>query len=273
MSRTLPFIDRFPTENEVERLRLLLSTYQDGTGMNKSKNGGTLPGWRDFERACAPTFNGVAVENKFFVDVIFQLEHDPPSFYGIDCKMRRELRSVEKKGIIYIEVTNAAKLLWSHLYSKGITETNFRNNPELAGSSLIEAVELLKKSSSSSYPDGAIDVNHSYYFVLLWDQEGDYQLFQLPLTLPNPGNMQWTCYISTRSDGTETSRLAGESAAGVLYEWYGESGGQFKYYPSVDSALWKSQKFRLEPLPSNVEHGVIAKAKAYFPELWDAAIE
>lgn len=30
---TLPFIHRFPTETEVERFRLILSTYQDSSGM------------------------------------------------------------------------------------------------------------------------------------------------------------------------------------------------------------------------------------------------
>ncbi len=52
-----PFIERPPTKSEFERLRLILSTYQDGTGMEAK---GTLPGWRDFERAIEATFHGYA---------------------------------------------------------------------------------------------------------------------------------------------------------------------------------------------------------------------
>jgi transcriptional regulator with XRE-family HTH domain len=269
----LPFIDRPPSPKEIERLRLILSTYQDGTGMIKAAGNRTLPGWRDFERASALTFQGTAVENKFFVDVIFPLSDEPPAFYGIDCKMRRELRSLENRGIIYIEVTNAAKLLWSHLFTKGITEANFRNEPEAAGKALIDAVETLKKNGSTAYPDGVIDLERSSYFVLLWDTDGDYQLFQLPLRLPVPEDLRWACYVGSRADGTETTRLVGETEAGILYEWYGESGGQFKYYPLVSAAVWQSERFQLEPLPTGVEQGIVAKARAYFPALWDAASE
>lgn len=265
----LPFIDRFPTDAEIEKLRLLLSTFQDGTGQLKGVHNQTLPGWRDFERACALTFNGQTVESKFFVDIVFPLTDSPRTFYGLDCKMRGELRLVERYGKIYVEVTNAAKLLWSQLHLKGITQDNYRSKPELAGNSLIEAVEFIKQNGSAIYPPGPIVTQKSYYLVLLWDQNsGNYQLYQLPLKLPNPGDLTWVCYVSQRGDGTETTRLVGENADGVLYEWYGDSGGQFKYYPSVESAIWKSPIFKLEPLSDLVELGILAKAKAYFPEQW-----
>lgn len=269
------FVDRPPTDREVEKLRLLLSTYQDGTGMIQTGKGMhlTLPGWRDFERASALTFDGRAVESKFFVDVIFPLTTNPDTFYGIDCKMRSELRSVDAHGKIYVEVTNAARLFWSHLYTRGITEANYRTKPELAGNSLIEAVELLKKNSSLSYPEGPILTDKSYYLVLLWNNGGVYQLFQLALALPNPGNLRWTCHVSKRRDGTETTRLAGENSDGVLYEWYGDSGGQFKFYPLKETAIWSSKRFQLEALKENVELGIMAKAQAYFPDLWKEVTE
>lgn len=263
-----PFVQRPPTNHEIEKLRLLLSTYQDGTGMLKGKDQRTLPGWRDFERASALTFKGRAVESKFFVDVIFPLTDEPKTFYGIDCKMKKELRSAENRGIIYVEVTNAAKLLWSHLNSIGVTEANFRDEPELAGNGLIDAVETLKKSGSIAYPDGMISIEQSFFLVLLWDDSGYYQLFQLPLKLPSPGDLSWTCHIGRRRDGSETTRLVGSIDEHVLYEWYGESGGQLKYYPYISEVLWQSEKFRLEPLPSHVKEGVIAKAEAYFPKQW-----
>ncbi|MEW6739449.1 MAG: hypothetical protein ACOYU2_00250 [Nitrospirota bacterium] len=64
----LALVDRPPTT--VEKFRLLLSTYQDGSGMLAQKQGRTLPGWRDFERAVAVAFNGESQENKFIFDVL-----------------------------------------------------------------------------------------------------------------------------------------------------------------------------------------------------------
>lgn len=57
---SLPFVDRPPTTGEVEKIRLLLSAYQDGTGMLAAENGRTLPGWRGFERSVAMALTGRA---------------------------------------------------------------------------------------------------------------------------------------------------------------------------------------------------------------------
>lgn len=57
-----------PSSKQFNRMRLILSTYQDGTGMLKNKRNPmkvkTLPGWRDFKRAVAIAFDGEAPENK-----------------------------------------------------------------------------------------------------------------------------------------------------------------------------------------------------------------
>lgn len=67
---SIAFVHRAPNDIELTRLRLLLSTFQDGTGMLAVDNNlATLPGWRDFERAVALTFGGVPSENKDVMDV------------------------------------------------------------------------------------------------------------------------------------------------------------------------------------------------------------
>ena len=53
-------------------------------------------------------------------------------------------------------------------------------------------------------------------------------------------------------------------------EWYGGSGGQLKFYPFAKDARWQSERFMLEPL-LDVEHGILAKAAAYFPKQWATA--
>ncbi len=67
---SIAFVERNPSHTEIERLRLVLSTYQDGTGMLAQKSGTTLPGWRDFERSVALAFGGVAQESKFIFDIL-----------------------------------------------------------------------------------------------------------------------------------------------------------------------------------------------------------
>ena len=52
-----------------------------------------------------------------------------------------------------------------------------------------------------------------------------------------------------------------------MIEWYGESGGQLKYYPLASEALWRSPVFELERIPSG-RSSLLEKAALYFPELW-----
>lgn len=84
---SLPFIDRNPTPSELEKLRLILSTYQDGTGQYRDKNDPerTIPGWKDFERATAFAFGGYAQENKAIFDVVFPESTNSKISYGISC--------------------------------------------------------------------------------------------------------------------------------------------------------------------------------------------
>jgi hypothetical protein len=67
-------------------------------------------------------------------------------------------------------------------------------------------------------------------------------------------------------------RLRGMDRTGIVFEWYGESGGQLKYYPDVESAIWVSNSFKLEPLPRErlVQYSIINKAKDYFASRWTA---
>jgi hypothetical protein len=95
---TIPFVDREPTVNEFERFRLILSTYQDGSGQQALKDGRTLPGWRDFERSVAIAFDGVAQESKFIFDVLIPNPKRIDTFFGISCKMRRTLNDTKRTG-------------------------------------------------------------------------------------------------------------------------------------------------------------------------------
>jgi hypothetical protein len=113
---------------------------------------------------------------------------------------------------------------------------------------------------------------NSYYLALSWNRAGNYQLFKFSLALPKPEQLTWDFPEGAERSSKVGKRLRGRDQAETLFEWYGESGGQLKYYPRVEHALWKSEIFRLEPLPENekARFGVLAKARSYFPKLWDA---
>ena len=72
----IPFIHRNPTALELEKFRLILSTYQDGSGQQVAKGGETIPGWRDFERSVAITFGGISQENKYILYLLNSLGAD-----------------------------------------------------------------------------------------------------------------------------------------------------------------------------------------------------
>ncbi len=246
---TIPFVDRPPTLPEVEMLRLILSTYQDGSGMLITGET-SLPGWRDFERAVAAAFNGKAMESKWIYDVILQ---EADIRYGISCKMRETLHTVTKTGRTTIELYNASGAFWDVIKTKGLTQENYQTQADLAGATILDVVE-------SWYSGIEVNKEKSFYLVLQWDRKkGLYQLFQFALDLPNPQELAWQVL---------GRRLIGRDSTGILFEWYGFSGGQLKYYPLVESALWSSAAFQLEPLPANLESGLQNKAAIYFPSQW-----
>lgn len=217
-----------PTPAQMEKLRLILSTYQDGTGM-LIKDGKSLPGWRDFERAVAIVFGGKAQESKHVFDVIVPLQ-ERKSNYGISCN---------------------------------------KDNPTKAGIVLVNSVKHWHNTVSLK----DIDLGKSFYLILEWDGKGKaYQLFQYSLELPDPKTLHWHFPSVSNKDGEEKPalRLVGDDTFGTVFEWYGSSGGQLKYYPLTDVAAWYSDTFQLEPLPNlnDLEYGVVAKAKTYFPVKW-----
>ena len=267
---TIPFADRTPSKIEIERFRLIFSTYQDGTGMQASDDGKTLPGWRDFERSVALAFAGIPSESKDIFDVRLPDAALNGVYYGISCKMRGELSKVDKQGRVTIELSNAARTFWDHLDAKGIDHGNYKHHAAAVGRTLVELVSEWHDVAGIEQ-GGDVDLSKSCYLTLSWDKKGLYQLHQFPLSLPNPAELQWTFPTYTKDGETVIGKhLRGNDPLGVLFQWYGDSGGQLKYYPLVTDATWESDKFELEPLPSDREHGVLHKVANYFPVQWAA---
>ena len=267
---SVAFVHRSPSEAELTRFRLLLSTFQDGTGQGQ---GGVLPGWRDFERAVALTFGGIPSESKNIMDVRLPDPARQGIFFGLSCKMRdgsEGLRRVRRKSRVTIELSNAAKAFQNKLESVGLTMENFYDYPQLAGRSLIELVGEWHTAAGTA-SGGNVDLTQSYYLTLMWDDKsGDYQLHQFPIGLPDPSAVEWHRPMKKVKGGAMQHRdaIVGDDDEGTLFEWYGQSGGQLKYYPRVSDSVWQSEVFELEPLPSDTPHGLISKAESYYPNLW-----
>ena len=267
----VPFAERSPSEAEIERLRLILSTYQDGTGMLASGGNTTLPGWRDFERSVALTFDGVASESKDIFDVRLADPQRVGVFFGISCKMRRELRKLDRDGRVTIELSNSAGKFWDYLNTKNINQSNYRSHSSDVGNALVELVSQWHQAASLEH-GGDVDLSKSCYLALSWNNAGWYQLHQFPTTLPEPDSLEWEFPTFTTKEGEQriARHLRGTDSRGTVFEWYGESGGQLKYYPLAENALWESSRFRLEPIPSGQEHGLLHKARTYFPSKWQS---
>jgi hypothetical protein len=235
--------------------------------MLQVEGGMTLPGWRDFERAVALTFSGEAQESKAIFDVLLSSEESPHIKCGLSCKMRRELNKVARREQVSLELSNSAGQFWDNLMAAGIDQRNYRDRPLDVGATLIEVVESWHQAVSTER-GGNVDLSRSSYLVLSWNPARHYQLHQLPLKLPDPRQLTW--HFPPNRRGEPGRRLVGSDETGTLFEWYGESGGQLKYYPHVSGAVWVSDVFQLEPLGA-AGYGTLKKASSYFPEKWAAA--
>ena len=254
------------TTGQVEKIRLILSTYQDGTGMLAHSEGLTLPGWRDFERAVAVVLGGEAQENKCIFDVLLPTSEQSIN-YGISCKMRRELNRIDRDGRVTIEISNSAGKFWDHLNLQGIDQSNYKQRPIDVGKALLNVVEHWYQSTSLER-GGSVDLSSSYYLVLSWNKQGWYQLHQFSLSISDSDKINWYFPVVGNESKILARRLNGDDATGSLFEWYGESGGQLKYYPLAKNAVWASERFQLESLRKNVEYGILEKVATYFPDLW-----
>lgn len=255
-------------KHQVEQIRLLMSTYQDGTGQLRLTDGTILPNWRDFERSVATIFKGHAFENKGFLDIIINgAEIKDFGNIGISCKMRNTFSSYTSMGSINLELSNAYNKFWAELHKHKIYNIgSVRLVPERAGKIIVDLYESWKFRAAEHI---GVDIEKSFYLTCLYDgKKGIYQLFALPFLLPDPTTLDWIVR-ETKDKNENRGTLIGKKNDKLIIEWYGISGGQLKYYASDDEVIWKSESFKLEPLP-NIEsgYGLIQKAKAYFPNKW-----
>ena len=258
-----------PSASELERLRLALSVFQDGSGwqsIKKTKNQGGdriyYAGYRQFERTVADVFRGIAPENKGIFDVFVPLFVTDMHF-GVSCKMRGELNNALKdEGRVYIEMSNAAGEFMDKV--KQEVGKNFQKYPDQVGQTLLSLITGWHNVEKlSGYK---INLAESSFLVLLYNKQLTFRLYQYELLLPKATNFTWRFPPPKNRSSKESRRLVGYYKDKVIFEWYLYSGGQLKYYPLAQNAKWHSESFTLEPLPENIN--LVSRAQEYFPDKW-----
>lgn len=262
----VPFVTRNPTAEEVERLRLALSTFTDGSGMLSRPDGKSAPGWRDVERAVADVLGGVGTEDKGVFDVYIPDPDRPGVDYGLSIKTKQlsNFGDLSSTGRVYMELSNSPAKLWAPLISKGIKEDSFakREHADIIGPTLVATVTSWHNEAHAEhptrYPGRTLDLAGSIYLVLSYSKAAKYQWHSFSLALPT--NSIWS-FRSARSVKGNDGNVPTET----VIDWYGMSGGQLKYYPRASAALFSSPVFKLEQAEAT---SLSAKAGRLWPGPW-----
>jgi hypothetical protein len=238
------FITRAATQGELEQLKLFMSTFTDGSGYERNLGGSTRPGWRDFERIIAELLAGRAPEGKGIFDIIVNSDEDVGVKFGVSVKSKgfskNKFRALLSEGRVYMELCNSPAKLWQPLKEKGIHEQHFttKDFADEMGDSILSTIHSWYENSRIV----GIDLDNSIHMTVSYGQLDNgvtaYQIHTFKLNFPE--GIIWKfksekCLCGYDPDYPEE----------VLFEWYGLSGGQVKYYPRVNSSLFHSNQFTL----------------------------
>jgi hypothetical protein len=266
------FATRNPTDKETNHIRALMSTFRDGSGNQSEPDGTTRASWREIERCIAEVVLGPASENKHIFDVIAPDSINPSIFYGLSIKSKelgkKEFLNLSNTGKVYMEIANSPAKFWADVTARhGYTERDFNQikYPEQIGNTILTSVQKWhlegKQNFEFNRPGKILDLNNSRYVCVSYSKENDsddrlYQIHSFPLIYKD--GIKWE-YKSNRC----LTGLDPDDQTESLFDWYGSSGGQLKYYPRAMDALYKSDVFRMLKPPSKVT--LTDKAKLYFP--------
>jgi len=271
---SVPFIDRNPYATEEEQLRLVISSFCDGSGMLAQQDGTTLPGWRDFERTVATILDGIAPEGKGIFDVLVKSPLQRNMYYGISVKSKELKRKtaiidLNYDGRVYMVISNAAAKFWDALHDVGISEDDFKNksNPRLVGDTIIGLVNSWHDEARHCHPglpnNCYIDIENSIHLVISYSPPRggirDYQWHSFDLNLPT--NLDWH-YKSERCLSAKDPLHPSKD----ILDWYAFSGGQLKYYPRARECNYCSGRFQLAKI--NTPISLIEKTARYWPHEW-----
>ncbi|SHF53439.1 hypothetical protein [Flavisolibacter ginsengisoli] len=261
---SVPYVTCAPTEKDVKKLILLMSVFGDGSGQERDSSG-TRAGWKDLERVISELLGGSTLEKKQVFDVIVDQTLTGGNKYGISLKTKclgteSKIQNLQTNGRVYMELTNSPAKLWAPLKAMGIHESDFgiKNDQEI-GNSILHTVHNWYLSYCLTFN---IELKNSVHITISYGEgkKGSrlYQAHSFPLGFPD--GIIWKFKSNKCLRGYDPA-FPDE----VLFDWYGLSGGQLKYYPRASTALYSSSVFRL--LSPDILT-ITEKSRVYWPQEW-----
>ena len=245
----MPLIDRPPTHEETRLFQLFLSFFSNGMGWETEGDGSTRIGWRQMERVVSYFYSGsMHEEDKHVFDVICPTWGVPDEKIGLsvkskELKQRKQYFSEQVEDTrLYLEIANSPAKFWDELKKDGITESDY-GDEKLAQRMGERVLGLVESWHFDAFrQDQSLNAEKSRYLVISyggWDESIRSRrcaLHSFGLALPPA---KWT-FSSGRC-----LRGICPITNSVLWDWYGLSGGQLKYYPRAETALFQTTTFEL----------------------------
>lgn len=266
-----PFILNSPSPSDIERLRLLISVFRDGTGNQRETASTSRADWRQLERCVAEYVGAIGGEDKQIFDVIAPNKSNNKLFYGLSVKSKqlpiKGFDLLRSTGRVYMEIANSPAKFWDVLNEElSLREDDFRSQKyaEKIGNCILDTVERWHLEGKSNFEktnaNSTLDIASSFYFCISLSQpvDGVETRFRVDtFELKYPKNLIWKYKSSKCLSGFDPSNPS-ES----VVDWYALSGGQLKYYPKAADAKFRSPEFTLHT-PEILS--ITARAKLYWP--------
>lgn len=259
MSRA--FLTRSPTPAELTLLKKYLASYRDGSGNLREPDGSSRAEFRQIERCFAELLHGTTTENKAFYDFVIQSNEDGGIAVrgaSIKSKEHEHLNSFGGNGTVlrsHLELSNSSAKDWAMCQERGLNEQLFREGQQADafGQAILDRQAIERQTSQVTYLNSIAGANKFFvesdcvYISLLYSPmirgERSYLVSSFHAVLPAPATWSF-----------KGRRLVGKDAEdAVLYEWYGLSGGQLKYYPKITDRLHGTELFTLADFKPAIE--------------------
>jgi hypothetical protein len=179
------------------------------------------------------------------------------------------IKHLNEGGRLHIELTNSLAKFWKVLELDGYTKEMFHNmeEPETAGELLLDTIRSWHVQAKQKFDETSImklDLKQSRYLIISCNKIKKtapvrmFQIHSLPLELPK--GLLWKFYSPKCLQAFDPDKPEEK-----VCEWFGDSGGQFKYYPLAQTCLYKSTQFYLEDVR---KISIVEKTSRYWPNEW-----
>ncbi len=256
---TQPFLNSDPTVDQLRALVKYLSTFRDGSGNIREDDPekSTRADSRQIERCLAELFGVKPPESKSYYDFAIEINKgggvviSAASVKSKEIDKLRDFRDpkTRKKLRAYLEIANANAKDWRLCREMGLTEDHFRGHEHASkfGTAILQrqsderaVAEAKIQQQRKHAAHRVVDANSSVFLSVMYSPmdkhyQRDYLVSSYPIILPSP--VRW--------EFRGKALVGFDKHDGVLYEWYAQSGSQFKYYPLITDRKYGSNLFQL----------------------------